>query len=222
LWDLHSLLGLTSRCGELADSGAVLPPDAMAELVAGGLRIRRMIIDDATGELLDLTPRSWPLPRTAATELDAPVVLSVIITNTQWDAIHDGSADPALLAAVDQAPQAVRDLLTHPRTADRLDDTPAALPPPARLAEFIAVRDRHPVNPGAGPTAAAAADIDHTISVRDGGTTIADNLASLVRRWHNLKTHGGWSVTRIDRGWQWTSPRGHTYQTQPYDYRLGP
>jgi hypothetical protein len=90
------------------------------------------------------------------------------------------------------------------------------------LAEFIAVRDRHPVNPTAGPTSAAAADLDHTISVRTGGTSTRDNLASLVRYWHRLKTFGGWTVTRHHRGWQWTSPRGHTYQTQPYDYRLGP
>ena len=67
LWDLSSLLGLTGHCGELSDSGAMIPPDAMRDLVAGGVRIRRMLIDPATGELLDLTPRTWRLPRTKPT-----------------------------------------------------------------------------------------------------------------------------------------------------------
>ena len=222
LWDLHSLLGLTDRCGELADSGATLPPEAMRELVAGGVKLRRMVVDDATGELLDLTPRTWTLPRTKHTELDAPVVVSVIVTKNTWDAIRTGTADSTLHAALDAAPQAVRELLAHPWTADELDATPDAYPAPARLAEFIAVRDRHPTSPTAGPTAAAAADNDHVVAFDDGGPTTRDNLTSPTRRWHNLKTHGGWTVTRHGRGWQWTSPRGRTYQTQPYDYRLGP
>jgi len=181
-----------------------------------------MVIDDATGELLDLTPRSWKLPRTANTELDAPVVLSVILTKSQWDAICTGTANPEIASAIAQAPSAVRTMLAHPWTADTLDNNPTAYPPSARLAEFIAVRDRHPVNPTAGPTAAAAADIDHVISASHGGQTVRVNLASYVRRWHQLKTHGGWTVRRTSVGWTWTSPRGHTYQTQPYDYRLGP
>ena len=113
-------------------------------------------------------------------------------------------------------------MLDHPATAEHLDATPAAYPAPARLAEFVAVRDRHPVNPTAGPTSAAAADLDHTRSVATGGTTVRDNLAAITRRWHRLKTHGDWHVARHGRGWAWTSPRGHTYTTQPYDYRLGP
>ena len=120
------------------------------------------------------------------------------------------------------APQAIRDLLAHPWTAEDLDNTPHAYPAPARLAEFIAVRDRHPVNPTAGPTAAAAADLDHAISVADGGLTIRDNLPSVVRHWHRIKTFGGWTITRHHRGWKWTSPRGRSYTTGPYDYRLGP
>src|SRR4051794_28413986 len=111
LWDLTSLVGLTRHCGELSDSGAMIPPDAMAELAAGGVAIRRMLIDPQSGEMLDLSPRSWRLPRTKRTEFDAPVVLGVVLTTDLWQAIQDGGADPALLAAIEQAPQAVRDLL---------------------------------------------------------------------------------------------------------------
>jgi hypothetical protein len=222
IWDLASLLGLADRCGEMADSGATLPPQAMRELVTGGVSLQRMIIDPDTGELLDLTPRTWPLPRTATIDLDAPVVLRVIIDQPSWQTITDGTTDQALLAAITAAPAAIRQMLAHPCTAEQLDTTPDAYPAPADLAEFIAVRDRHPVNPTAGPTSAAAADLDHTPSVRDGGQTIREHLAATVRYWHRLKTHGGWTVTRHGRGWQWTSPRGHSYTTQPYDYRLGP
>ena len=61
-----------------------------------------------------------------------------------------------------------------------------------------------------------------TISRRHGGKTIRDNLTSVVRRWHNPKTHGGWTVRRVNRDWTWTSPLGRTYTTRPFDYRLGP
>src|SRR5438445_309263 len=102
----------------------MMPPDAMRELVAGGVAIRRMLIDPDTGELLDLTPRTWRLPRIQRTELDAPVVLGVILTTELWQAITDGTADPAMLQALAEAPQAVRDMLAHAWSADTLDDTP--------------------------------------------------------------------------------------------------
>src|SRR4051812_43653204 len=218
-WDLTSLLGLTRHCGELLDSGAMMPPDAMAELVAGGVAIRRMLIDpgqfsDAGGELVDLTPRTWRLPRTQRTELDAPVILGVIVTTDQWRAINAGTADPALLEAVATAPQVVRDMLAHAWTADDLDNTPPAYPAPPRLAEFIAMRDRPPTNPTAGPTAASAGDVEHVQPASQGGTTTRANTTYNVRRWHRLKTHGGWTVQRHGRGWKWTSPRGRTYYTQ--------
>ena len=113
-------------------------------------------------------------------------------------------------------------MLAHAWTADTLDNTPAAYPAPARLAEFIAMRDRHPTNPTAGPTAASAADLEHVVAASQGGHTVQHNLTYEVRRWHQLKTHGGWKVQRHGRGWKWTSPRGRTYYTQPYDYRHGP
>ena len=222
LWDLSSLLGLTRHCGELSDSGAMIPPDAMRDLVAGGVRIRRMLIDPATGELLDLTPRTWQLRRTKPTELDAPVVLGITLPTDLWHAITNGTADPALLTAIEQAPQAVRDMLGHAWTADELDNRPDVYRPSARLAEFISTRDRHPTNPTAGPTAASAADIEHHQPFDQGGVTTRDGLTTCVRHWHNLKTHGGWTVQRHRRGWKWTSPRGRTYYSEPYDYRLGP
>src|SRR4051794_29579742 len=60
VWDLSSLLGLTDHPGELLDTGEVLAAADMRTLVAGGIRLRRMLID-TDGELLDLTPDSWLL-----------------------------------------------------------------------------------------------------------------------------------------------------------------
>src|SRR3954452_25060308 len=191
IWDLTSLLGLTRHCGELTDSGAMMPPDAMTELVAGGVKIRRMLIDPDpdSGELVDLTPRTWRLPRTKPTELDAPVGLGAILDTNLWHATADGSADSKLLAAIERAPQPLRDLRAHPVTADFLDNTPGAYPAPARLAEFIAMRTRPPPTPTAGPTAASPADIEHVTPAGKGGTSTREVLTTNVRRWHNLKTH---------------------------------
>ena len=149
-------------------------------------------------------------------------MLGVILTTDCGRPSRTAAPTPKLLAAIAAAPQAVRDMLAHAWTADDLDNTPSAYPAPARLAEFIATRDRHPTNPTAGPTAASAADIEHVTPHSKGGTSTRDGLTTNVRRWHNLKTHGGWTVQRHGRGWHWTSPRGRSYYTQPYDYRLGP
>ena len=113
-------------------------------------------------------------------------------------------------------------LVLAPVTADALDAHPFTYPPRADLAEFVALRDRHPTCPTAGPTSAAAADLDHLTSERDGGPSTKDNLHSPTRRWHVLKTHAGWTVSRTGRGWTWTSPAGRHYFIEPYDYRLGP
>jgi len=72
------------------------------------------------------------------------------------------------------------------------------------------------------PTAASAGDCEHVEAASRGGQSVRANLTYNVRRWHNLKTHGGWTVQRHGRGWLWTSPRGRSYYTEPYDYRLGP
>jgi hypothetical protein len=217
IWDLTSLLGLTSHCGELRDSGTLLPPTAMRDLLAGGARIRRMVIDPNT-EQLDLTPKTWLLPPTDGRKHRQPVVLTITTT----EGLDGLPAD--LRAAVEDSDHAamLRELLDYPLTADDLDNTPDAETPAAALAEFTASRAGHPVNPCAGPTAASAADFDHHEARSAGGTTIRANLGPLVRRWHRLKTFTGWTVQQIKHRWEWTSPTGRRYQVNPHDYRLGP
>ena len=237
VWDMTSLLGVTNHCGELLDSGETLPPEAMRENLAAGLRVRRMLIDPATGELVDLTPQRWTMSPDDPDAVHLPPVELGLVLDTALHAalttgdVTDLSADQRALVravtdALGKAPtdlrQLLSDLLAAPITAEGLDDHPDAYPPRADLAEFVALRDRHPTNPTAGASSAAAADLDHIVSERDGGPSTRDNLHSPTRRWHVLKTHAGWTVTRTGRGWTWTSPTGRRYFIEPYDYRLGP
>jgi len=55
-------------------------------------------------------------------------------------------------------------------------------------------------------------DIDHVTPWDDGGKTTPENLGSLCRRHHRLKTHGGWKVTSASDGsCEWISPNGKHY-----------
>jgi hypothetical protein len=225
VWDLASLLGLADDCGELADSGATLPPDAVRDLLDGGAAVRRLLVDAASGELVDLTParyfRCSPDDSRDERRHCQPVELHVVATTDQWDELQSG-AGTALTRAVTGVDADLRALLLSPLNADGLDASPNAYPAPARLAEFIGARDRHPTNPSAGRSAATAGDLDHVVSFRAGGRTVRDNLHSPTRRWHRLRTYGGWTVVRRGRGWLWRSWTGRTVTTRPYDYRLGP
>ena len=160
IWDLTSLLGLTRHCGELLDSGATLPPDAMTELLARGVRIRRMLIDPDSGELVDLTPRTWRLPSPEESSGHGPpVTLGVILDTRLHTALTTGDLTDLdqttvelvqqISVALDAAHPALRELVAYPVTADTLDDHPHAETPTPALAEFVALRDRHPTTPPA-------------------------------------------------------------------------
>ncbi len=59
---------------------------------------------------------------------------------------------------------------------------------------------------------ARACDSDHIRPHDTGGPTCSDNIAPLCRKHHRLKTHGGWTYTRIEAGtFLWNSPHGYTY-----------
>ncbi|HET6817017.1 MAG TPA: DUF222 domain-containing protein [Mycobacteriales bacterium] len=233
VWGLSALLRLDDSPGALLDSGEVVGADHLRELLAAGARLRRMLIDPSTGELVDVTPGSWSLcpdlPRSSSPGPSAlpahgqPYWVGVVVDTDTWMAWSQGRLAGPLAAAIAAAPQAVRDLLAAPRTDATLDGRPGAEAPSAALAEFVALRDRHPTNPTAAPTAAGAGDVDHVVPRAAGGPTIRANLHSPTRRWHLLRTVGGWQL-RIDPagGYVWVSPHGRRYRIDPYDYRQGP
>jgi hypothetical protein len=237
VWDLPGLLGLTDQPGLLIDSGATLLAPAIRELLTThGVRLRRLLHDDASGQLLDLTPRTWAYGtghRRGRTpyllDLSVPAWLHHAITTGDTTGLTAAQRDlltrlTVAIASLDRrARRVLTQLLAFPVTADDLDATPDAETPSPALAEFSARHAGHPANPAAGPTPAAACDHDHNRSRRCGGKTVRANLAPLTRTWHRLKTHGGWTLTRHPDGrWQWTSPTGHHHTVEPHDYRLGP
>jgi hypothetical protein len=147
--------------------------------------------------------------------------LGVVVDTATWQAWHDHTLTGSLATAITLAPRAVRDLMDAPRSDHTLDQ-PDSNDPSAALAEFIAIRDRHPTNPTAAPTAAAAGDLDHITPRTAGGLTTRTNLHTPTRRWHLLRTLGGWRLTPHPDGHiTWTSPHRRSYQTRPHNY-LGP
>jgi hypothetical protein len=64
---------------------------------------------------------------------------------------------------------------------------------------------------------APSCEPDHVQEWHDGGATVLENLASLCKRHHTLKTLGLWGVTP-DRngGLRFTSPSGNVHTTKPY------
>jgi hypothetical protein len=58
---------------------------------------------------------------------------------------------------------------------------------------------------------------DHVQEWHDGGTTRLDNLASLCKRHHTLKSVGLWGVAADgEGGFRFTSPAGNIHTTKPY------
>jgi hypothetical protein len=227
VWPLAALLGLTDAPGELLDSGEAIGAADLRALLASGIRLRRLLVDRDTGELVDLTAGSWLMPPDpghdpASTPAHGqPMWLGIVVDTATWQAWQDRTLTGSLATAITLAPRAIRDLMEAARSDHTLDQ-PDGEDPSAALAEFIAIRDRHPTNPTAAPTAAGAADLDHITARTAGGLTTRANLHSPTRRWHLLRTLGGWRLTpHPDGRVTWTSPHGRSYQTGPHNY-LGP
>jgi 5-methylcytosine-specific restriction endonuclease McrA len=87
----------------------------------------------------------------------------------------------------------------------------AGYQPSPTLVEAVELRDRTCVFPWCNRPARSC-DKDHIIPWDQGGATSSDNLASLCRRHHRLKTHGSWTYTMLEPGsYLWRSPHGHTW-----------
>ena len=90
-----------------------------------------------------------------------------------------------------------RRLVTDPVTSHLLDYGTTVYTPPAALREYILARDRTCQFPGCA-RAAYLCDLDHVqpfTGDEGGGTTSADNLLTVCRRHHRLKTHNHWTLT---------------------------
>ncbi|WP_407341678.1 DUF222 domain-containing protein [Pengzhenrongella phosphoraccumulans] len=121
-----------------------------------------------------------------------------------------------------------RRLFTDPATGNTLAAGSCTYRPGADLTRTVIARDATCTFPGCR-TRAWRCDLDHldpydhTRSSDDGGgggggepQTRCENLHSLCRHHHRLKTHTGWKVTRTPGSGDthWTAPTGHRY-TRP-------
>jgi hypothetical protein len=82
----------------------------------------------------------------------------------------------------------------------------------------VALRDGTCRFPGCARRAAGC-EIDHATPWDDHGPTDVANLGALCKHHHQLKTHGGWAITRSTRSGActWRSPLGRVYEHQPPD-----
>jgi hypothetical protein len=112
-------------------------------------------------------------------------------------------------------------MVTDPVTGHLLDYGKQTHDPPQELVDYLLNRDVESVFP-TSCLSARLCDLDHVVA-HPTGSTSSDNLAPADRRGHNAKTHAGWQTDRNPDGTlRWTSPRGHSYDHTPTDYRLGP
>jgi hypothetical protein len=93
--------------------------------------------------------------------------------------------------------------------------------PPEALAEHVRMRDKTCRFPGCRRKAQRC-DVDHTVAwtgSERGGKTAQCNLRCLCRHHHRLKQSPRWRVCNIGDRTQWIAPSGHTYYTEPHDWR---
>ncbi|CCH90352.1 HNH endonuclease [Modestobacter italicus] len=105
-------------------------------------------------------------------------------------------------------------VLDRPPPVDRYRPTPAQQ-------RFVKARDRTCRHPGCRRPARWT-EADHVHPHAEGGQTACENLCSLCRRHHRLKTHApGWRFTMTDDGvLSVTTPSGVTRTTRPPGLRL--
>ncbi len=110
-----------------------------------------------------------------------------------------------------------RRFITDPTTGALLDYGRESYEPPQALVDFLIARDRTCRFPGCRAPARLS-DLDHAQSWESGGETSAQNLGSLCRRHHRMKTHGGWKLeSNSDGSCIWTSPEGKIYTVPSRD-----
>ncbi len=99
--------------------------------------------------------------------------------------------------------------ITEPTTGHLLELGRTRYVPNAALRDYICARDGVCRFPGCNQPAHRN-DIDHAQPWEQNGRTDPDNLGSLCRRHHRLKTHGKWQITEshADGTCVWRSPTG--------------
>lgn len=230
---LATALGLSDAPGVLKGYGPISA--GTARLLLPGAKLRRVLVDEHTGEVLHVAGRT-----TASTASTAQPARS------QQQRQHQQQREPADGVLLDGPCQPLDDEGTTERTPPPapaglpdgplrrallslvpdspvlVDDTPELrYRPSAALDRLVRTRDPHCT--GLGCTRPARdGDLDHRVPWPLGPTS-AGNLAPLSRRCHRAKTLS-WGLRRlIDGSSTWTSPTGRRYTSpSPWDPPPGP
>ncbi|WP_308283245.1 HNH endonuclease signature motif containing protein [Pseudonocardia nigra] len=128
---------------------------------------------------------------------------------------------PADLAREIAADAVWHRLVTDPLSGALLDYGRITYRPPAALADFVRARDvtcRHPIC----RRRALDAELDHIVPFPEGATAEKNLMDGCVHH-HKLKHRPGWQVVaHADGRIEWITPTGHSYCSEPFDYRPEP
>jgi hypothetical protein len=112
-------------------------------------------------------------------------------------------------------------ILTHPETGVVLSIGKKRYKVPKAMRRYVHFQDQTCTFGPCG-TPAEHCEIDHTHEWQHGGATEVQNLASLCRRHHKLKTYTGWKMEQLPgRVIRWTDPLGVQYLAEPVN-PIGP
>lgn len=129
---------------------------------------------------------------------------------------------PADLAREIAADAVWKRLITDPLSGALLDHGRHTYRPPQALADHVRARDLECRFPTCRRRTLDT-ELDHITAWAEGGTTSDTNLAGGCPHHHHLKHDAGWTVTlHTDARMTWTTPTGHSYTSQPHDYRPEP
>ena len=218
-----------SRGTDLANSAEIPNPwrvdnrraDAFVEIINEFLTsdvLDQTATDQTATDQTDLTNRNLSKqkqiknlgrkPVTINVTIDLPTLLNMAENPGQ---LSGYGPIPASLARELAADGNWKRFITDPTSGELLDIGRKSYRPSQHLVDFLIARDRTCRFPGCRYPAHRS-DIDHVTPWDDGGKTTPENLGSLCRRHHRLKTHGGWKVTSArDGSCEWISPNGKHY-----------
>ena len=204
--DAHAVMAQIDAAAHASDSTLTIGEkrtEALAALVLGGdgaqaAQVRAHL--DVVVDLPTLTGLANGVAGAAEIRGAGPV---------SSDIVRDLLADPQVAVTMSR-------LVADPVTGHLLDHGRRTYEISEPLRSYLIARDRTCRFPGCNRKADRC-QIDHAIAWDDGGETSPANLGALCTRHHQLKTHGGWTISNStkDGSCTWHSPEGRTYDHGP-------
>lgn len=152
-----------------------------------------------------------PERRLTASQVNVVVSLETLLGLSDEPANVIGSDFALTATAVRELAEVshVRRMVVDPNTGALLELGRRSYEPSRQIKDFVKLRDKKCRAPGCVRNAMRC-DVDHVKAWDDGGETNVDNLVSLCRRHHVLKTIGTWQYELKPNGdTVWRLPNGH-------------